>query len=398
MKNIPGQQVMESVVESEELTSEGLQSLLSQWKCNVKKDILTVDTLLDKIDKGYKRVYGGIVLDPDYQREYKFTVKKESSIIESILLEIPIPVIYLSQDTEQEVVLLNVIDGMHRLKSIERFIKGEYRLQGLGILSKLNGLKFDQLPKFVKNKLLFNSQIEVNSIDVSGNQELEYEVFLRFNQETNPLTKQELLEVMYRSDFSKWFRDELIPRFEKNEDFNNFFNNTGKRSKDKTLHYSVYTCLAYSKYELIKGKNDTPIFVAKYMKSMQSLDSSKLIEVKNNVTNYLISLINFYSEISRVEGISKIVSKEFITKEYPKGNHVFLISFLIPLTLIYDYIVMKGLIKEDMKDSDYSVLYNAIVKGMKNAEFGDFGGVSSTSYKVQSNFFEKMKECIDELL
>ena len=96
--------------------------------------------------------------------------------------------------------------------------------------------------------------------------------------------------------------------------------------------------------------------------------------------------------------MKKIVSKEFITKEYPKGNHVFLISFLIPLTLIYDYIVMKGLIKEDMKDSDYSVLYNAIVKGMKNAEFGDFGGVSSTSYKVQSNCFEKMKECIDELL
>ena len=398
MKNIQGQQVMESVIESEELTTEGLQVLLSRWKCNVKKDILTVDTLMDKIDKGYRRVYGGIVLDPDYQREYKFTVKKESSIIESILLEIPIPVIYLSQDTEQEVVLLNVIDGMHRLRSIERFINGEYRLQGLKILSKLNGLKFDQLPKFIKNKLLFNSQIEVNSIDVSGNQELEYEVFLRFNQETNPLTKQELLEVMYRSDFSKWFRDDLLPRLVQNEDFNKFFNNTGKRLKDKTLNYSVYTCLAYSRYSLVQGKNDTPLFVGRYMKEMQRLDSSKLIETKNKVTKYLQSLINFYGEISRVEGIEKVVSKEFITKKYPKGNHVFLISFLIPLTLIYDYIVMKGLIKEDMEDKDYSILYNALVEGLVNAGFGDFGGVSSTSYKIQNNCFEKMKESIDKLL
>lgn len=384
---------------SGEFTSEHLQELLNKWKCMVKKDIFTIDTLIEKIDKGYKRIHGGIVLDPDYQREYKFTTKKESSIIESILLEIPIPIIYLSQDTHQEVVLLNVIDGMHRLKSIDRFMKNKYKLTGLKILKEeLEGKKFSQLPKFIKNRLMFNSQIEVNSIDVSGNDLLEYEVFLRFNQETNPLTKQELLEVMYRSEYSQWFRESLIEELRNNDDFHKLFNDTGKRYKDKTLNYSIYACLAYSKYKLLQGKNDTPIYVGKYMQSMANMESHLLEKEKQRTSKYIYDIIDFYSEISKVEEIDKIFSKEFITKEYPQGNHVFLISFLIPLTLIYDYIVDKGLVTNDMKDDDYSKLYATIVKGMKNANFGDFGGVSSTSYNVQNNCYEKMKVAIDELI
>lgn len=392
------QQILEGTINDVEMTKEDLQDLLKTWNCIVKKDIMTIDSLMEKIDKGYKRIYGGIVLDPDYQREYKFTTKKESSIIESVLLEIPIPVIYLSQDTEQDIMLLNVIDGMHRLKSIYRFINGEYRLTGLSILKQLEGKKFNQLPKFIQNKLMFNSQIEVNSIDVSGNAELEYEVFLRFNQETNPLTKQELLEVMYRSDYATWFREILLKNLALNDDFNKLFNNTGKRAKDKTLNYGVYACLAYSKYGLIPGKNDSPLYVGKFMKSMQYLTEEQLIQEKQRTKDYLVKLIDFYTEISRIENIERMFSKEFITKEYPQGNHVFLISFLIPLSIIFTYILEKGLIKDYMVDADYKALYNAITKGMNEANFGDFGGVSSTSYKVQNNCYQKMKKEIDALV
>ena len=104
-------------------------------------------SLVEKIDKGYKREPSGIILDPIYQREYKFTGKKESSIIESLILNIPIPVIYLSQDIEQDIIVFNMIDGMHRCKSIHRFVKDEYKLTGLKILKELNGCKFSTLPK-----------------------------------------------------------------------------------------------------------------------------------------------------------------------------------------------------------------------------------------------------------
>lgn len=80
---------------------------------------------MDKLRKGNEGKSGGIVLLPDYQRHYKFTIRKESSIIESILLNIPIPTIYLSQNTLKEVVFFNVIDGRHRLEAIQRFIEGK---------------------------------------------------------------------------------------------------------------------------------------------------------------------------------------------------------------------------------------------------------------------------------
>ena len=139
---------------------------------------------------GNENRHNGIVVEPDYQREYKFNREKESSIIESLLLNIPIPIIYLSLNTENDKVLLNVIDGSHRLRAMYRYKNNKYGLTKLTILKELEGKKYKELPSTIKNKLDYNTQINVEIIDVSKNEELEYEVFTRFNQATNPLSKQ----------------------------------------------------------------------------------------------------------------------------------------------------------------------------------------------------------------
>lgn len=156
---------------------------------------------------------------------------------------------------------------------------------------------------------MYDSQIDISSIDISDNEELEYEVFLRFNQETNPLTKQELLDVLYRSDYATWIRGEFIPQLIENEDFNKMFNKTGKRLKDRTLNYGVYVCLAYWHFGLLEGKNDSPIYVGKYMKSMKNIDA--LEEFKSKTKEFFFAFIEFYKQVSDVENIHHIFSKEF---------------------------------------------------------------------------------------
>lgn len=47
--------------------------------------------------------------------------------------------------------------------------------------------------------------------------------------------------------------------------------------------------------------------------------------------------------------------------------------------------------------NEYKIIYEAIKQGMKNVGFGEFGGVSSTSYKVQNACFNEMKKCIDQI-
>ena len=59
-----------------------------------------------------------IRLDPDYQRNYVWDNKKASMLIESIILNVPIPVIYVSQEEDDS---WSVIDGLQRLSSLKRF-------------------------------------------------------------------------------------------------------------------------------------------------------------------------------------------------------------------------------------------------------------------------------------
>ena len=85
------------------------------WKVDSTPDSKTLKTVCDEIDSA-QRGEGGINLDPEYQREYKFTQQDESLLIESIIMNIPIPIIYLSSDTRKVPYVANVIDGQHRLR------------------------------------------------------------------------------------------------------------------------------------------------------------------------------------------------------------------------------------------------------------------------------------------
>lgn len=381
------------------LSSENIDlSKFNEWKCDVKKNIYQFEQICQLIEMGEEEKDGGIVLEPDYQREYKFGVKKESSIIESLLLNIPIPVIYLSQNLNEEKVLLNVIDGAHRLRAMYRFFKDEYALSKLTILKDLEGKKFSNLPTNIKNRLKRNTQINVECIDITNNLNLEYEVFTRFNQATNPLKKQELNEVIYRSEFSKWVRNDLMNNLVKKDRFKKIFKFTEKRRKDKTLNYDLYLCLGYAYSGLIEGKNDTPFYVEKFMKDMMALSDEKLEKKKIETEEFINGFVEFYSKISNVEGIEYICSKEFINRKKPQGNHTFLTSFLVILTLTYDYLKFKGILSVGLKEDDYHKIYTTIVEGMKLADFGNFSNESSTSYKVQKNGIDKIKDYIDKQL
>lgn len=75
-----------------------------------------------------------IITDPDYQRKYVYDDKRASCLIESILIGIPIPVIYLAEEDEG---IYSVIDGQQRITSFVRYLKNEFQLSGLKKLQSL---------------------------------------------------------------------------------------------------------------------------------------------------------------------------------------------------------------------------------------------------------------------
>jgi uncharacterized protein with ParB-like and HNH nuclease domain len=84
---------------------------------------------------------------PDYQREMTWEEDRQSKFIESILLGLPIPYIFVADISENEdLARLEIIDGTQRIRTLTRFINDELKLNDLEKLESLNDFKFSDLP------------------------------------------------------------------------------------------------------------------------------------------------------------------------------------------------------------------------------------------------------------
>lgn len=145
---------------------------------------------------------GDIIPQPDYQRDYIMDEKKASKLIESVLLRIPIPTVYLCEESDGT---LSIIDGQQRLTSFVKFLKNEITLKNLEEYTDFNGKKFMDLDKTVQRTIKNTS---IHSIVIKKeSQELKYEIFARLNQGSTSLKPQELRNCIYRGSFNNMLED-----------------------------------------------------------------------------------------------------------------------------------------------------------------------------------------------
>ena len=86
----------------------------------IRNESRTVHDVLRRIKKG------SYIMDPDFQRDFIWPDDKQSKLIESVLMRIPLPVFYLAEDEEGRMV---VVDGLQRLSTFLRFVKNELVLK-----------------------------------------------------------------------------------------------------------------------------------------------------------------------------------------------------------------------------------------------------------------------------
>ena len=144
-----------------------------------------------------------IILDPHYQRSYIWDNKRASLLIESILLNVPIPVIYVAEDDDGR---WNVVDGLQRLNSLKRFFNNEFKLTGIEVLPELNRLQFSTLNAKAQ-RLLKNGIIRVIVILQESHPEIKYDIFLRLNRGAVRLSEQELRNCLYRGTFNSFIKE-----------------------------------------------------------------------------------------------------------------------------------------------------------------------------------------------
>lgn len=90
------------------------------------------------------------ILNPEFQRRHRWDNTRKSKLIESFIMNVPIPPIFLY---EKEYSVYEVMDGLQRLTAISQFYEDKFALQDLAEWKELNGLKYSQLPEQIKKEL-----------------------------------------------------------------------------------------------------------------------------------------------------------------------------------------------------------------------------------------------------
>jgi len=162
----------------------------------------------DKLDPPIESLYlkqkrGDLILDPLFQRRPVWELGRQSKLIESILLEVPIPVFYLaeSQDGTEE-----VIDGQQRFRAFFDYLDGKFSLKGLKAIPEINGRKFTELEKPMQ-KLIENYSVRTVTFKKESDENLRFEIFERLNTGAMPLNDQELRNCIYRGRYNQLLID-----------------------------------------------------------------------------------------------------------------------------------------------------------------------------------------------
>ncbi|MEH0970251.1 DUF262 domain-containing protein [Micromonospora sp. CPCC 205546] len=130
-----------------------------------------------------------IDLSPKYQRRNRWTDKRKSQLIESFLMNVPVPPIFLNED---EYGRYSVIDGKQRLTAINDFLIGRLRLTGLEVFAELNGNVIDELPGTLQTILETRAAIRAIIILRQSDPDVKYQVFQRLNTGGIRLNPQEI--------------------------------------------------------------------------------------------------------------------------------------------------------------------------------------------------------------
>jgi len=139
-----------------------------------------------------------INLSPPYQRRLRWDRKRKSKLIESLLMNVPIPPVFLF---ETELAKYEVVDGQQRLSTIREFFGNEFELTGLDKWAGLNGRRYAQLPPRIQAGLQRRSLSAIILLTESGG-EIKRFVFERLNTGGVTLNPQEIRNALHGGAFN----------------------------------------------------------------------------------------------------------------------------------------------------------------------------------------------------
>lgn len=174
---------------------------------------LHVQTHTDPVFSILERIRKGMIwLQPAFQRNFVWDTVRQSQLIESILLRIPLPAFYLDATDSYR---SQVMDGLQRLSTLDAFCnKKTLKLTGLRYLKHFEQATFDALPASMQQLILHDTRLTLHTIQSETPRWVRFEVFRRVNTGGLTLTAQEIRHALYQGKATVFLR-----QFAEDDDF-----------------------------------------------------------------------------------------------------------------------------------------------------------------------------------
>jgi Protein of unknown function DUF262 len=237
------------------------------------------DAEIESLYNKHKR--GKLIVQPDFQRDYVWDRKRASRLIESALLSIPIPIVYISEEPDNKEY---VIDGQQRLTSFFSFLDGkfpdggDFKLTGLRVFEELNGKNCSELVDNLQDVVRY-FKLRTVTFKRESDENLKFEIFERLNTGAVPLNDQELRNCIYRGPYN-----DLVDELSREPDFVFLvgLEKPDKRRRDVEL---VLRFCAFHNATYLKYKQPMKTFLNKEASTRRNLSAEDAKELRSAFKN-----------------------------------------------------------------------------------------------------------------
>jgi hypothetical protein len=244
----------------------GEETIERPWnpeQIRVTTSAFSLRNVLDQIDEG------SLELAPDFQRGKVWRAEQKSLLVESLLLQIPLPAFYFAEDSDGA---FHVVDGLQRLSTLHSFVRGGesgFPLKGLEYLSDVEGKRFSDLAVQWQRRIN-NTQLIINVIDPTTPPDVMYDIFKRINTGGTPLNAQEIRHCMSRPRSRN-----ILRRMTHTEEFNLATNGLADHirmnDREMALRFVAFWLMGLDAY------NEQPAMESFLMRATRMLDDPEQV-------------------------------------------------------------------------------------------------------------------------
>lgn len=328
----------------------GIENLIE----NVDSQIIKIRT--KSLDVSFNELFdmyqnGELVISPDYQRLFRWEEEKQSRFIESLILEMPVPPIFVIETGEG---IYELIDGLQRISSYlhfrgERFTRNDIEseeddnedkennhylvLHGCDIVKDLNGLDFRNLPKALQIKIK-RSFVRMEVIKKESETALKYHMFKRLNTGGELLSAQEIRNCTIRLLGADGIN--FIERCSQNSDFTNVISRIPSEKLNARYDQELVLRFFAIKNDLVHYRHPVTEYLTQYLEKITTGEIAIDFEEEYRIFSSTFKLINqlFGPDAFSGKNASGTYKNEFVL--------YFFDGIAVPIATLIDSIDFSG--------------------------------------------------------